>query len=415
MNFSFLKTEILAGITTFFTMAYIVIVNPMILQAAGMDHDAVFTATCLSAALGCFLMGILANYPIALAPSMSLNAYFSFYVVQQLHFSWQAALGIVLLSSLIFAALTITQLRQWLIYSMPNSLKMAIAAGIGLFLVVIAFKTLHIQWNPNTWINEKTLLCFTGVLTVFILDRLRIMGSILITMIIVTLVGAWFQPTHLDKIFSLPPSISSTFFQLKMPSMNIDSGIIILIFVFVTLFDNTGTLIGVLHESKLLPKNKSDGKAKRLSRALFADSLASLIGALLGTSTTGSYIESAAGVRAGGKTGLTAVIVGVLFLLLLFCAPLASIIPNYAAAIALIYVGFLMTKNLLGITWNEPSEFIPALICVSSIPLTFSIANGVAAGFVAYVLIKLIAGKKTELKKSLWLVAVICGAYLIAH
>jgi AGZA family xanthine/uracil permease-like MFS transporter len=413
MNLKFLRNEVIAGFTTFFTMAYIVILNPIILKAAGMDPQAVFVATCLCAAFGCFAMGILANYPIALAPAMSLNAYFSFYVVQQLHFSWQTALGLVFIAGILFAILTATQLRQWLIYTMPHSLKMAISAGIGLFLVAIALKTLGVHVAVATWFNKATGLCSLGILLVFLLDYYRVLGAILIGMLAVTLLGIFFNPIHVAHIVTLPPSISPTFLKLEIPSLiHLQSIIVILIFLFVALFDNTGTLIAVLHQAKLLPEQRSDRKSVRLGRALFADSLGSIAGSLCGTSTIGSYIESVAGVRAGGRTGVTTITVGILFLCALFFAPMAAIIPNYAAAVALIYVGGLMTQSLKTIAWRDITESIPALICVSAIPITFSIADGIAAGFISHVALKKFFGKKIEL--GMLLVALICIIYLLA-
>lgn len=411
-----LRTEILAGVTTFFTMAYIIVVNPMILSQAGMNYGAVFVATCLSAAYGSFAMGLLARYPIALAPAMSLNVYFTFYVVQKLHYSWQEALGFVFVAGVLFALLTFTQVRQWLIYTLPHSLKMAIAAGIGLFLVVIAFKSLGVTLSPQNGlpmglINSKIALCLSGVVLAFLLEKKHIIGSILISMVVMTLIGSHFHflPPH---IMAFPPSISPTLFELQMPSLLDPQSIaVILIFLFVTLFDNTGTLIAILHQAHLLPQNKHDVKATQLGKALFADSLASTFGSLLGTSSTGSYIESAAGVQAGGRTGVTAVVVGFLFLLALFFAPLAKAIPDYAAASALVFVGILMARNLRGVVWNDFTEYLPALICAAAIPVTFSIADGIAAGFISFVLLKLLTGKKNQLNISFGLLAMLCVVY----
>lgn len=411
-----LRTEILAGITTFFTMAYILVVNPVMLSSAGMDYNSVFVATCLSAAFGSLMMGLLANYPIALAPSMSLNAYFSFYVVQQLHIPWQAALGIVFLAGFLFALLTLTQLRQWLIYAMPQSLKMAIATGIGLFLIAIALKSLgmHLGHQTTHLANLKIWLCLLGVILVVILERFRILGAILLSMIVITLLGNLFGLVHMEGIIAAPPSIQPTLLQLQMPAFNqLQAIVVILIFLFVTLFDNTGTLIAILHQAKLLPKDRHDTKAKRLGKALFADSLAAMAGALFGTSSTGSYIESAAGVRAGGRTGITAIVVAILFLGALYFAPLAKTIPDYAAAMALIYVGMLMTRNLRAIHWRNWTESLPALLCVCLIPITFSIADGISAGFISYVLLKSLTGKRKELSLGIGLIAGLCAFYLV--
>ncbi len=414
----FFRNEFIAGLTTFFTMAYIIVVNPMILSNSGMDYGAVFVATCLSAAFGCFAMGLLANYPIALAPSMTLNAYFTFYVIQQLHYSWQAALGIVFFAGLLFAILSFTQLRQWLIYTIPHSIKMAIAAGIGLFLVAIALKSLGIHFGKGSSslliANAKIWLCVLGVFLAVLLDRFRVIGAILLAMLIITFIGYLLKMVHITNVIAMPPSISPTFLELAIPPLtDLQSYVVILIFLFVALFDNTGTLIAILHQADLLPKNRSDIKSHRLGRALFADSLASMVGALFGTSSTGSYIESAAGVSAGGRTGLTSIVVGLLFLLALFFAPLAKAIPDYAAATALIYVGILMSKNLTAIAWKDLTECVPALVCFCLIPITFSIADGVASGFISYVILKLVAGKRKELNLGIWVIAVLCCVYLI--
>lgn len=415
-NIKSLRNEVVAGLTTFFTMAYIIVVNPMILSGAGMDYNSVFVATCISAALGCFFMGLLANYPIALAPSMSLNAYFSFYVVQQLHVPWQAALGMVFFAGLLFAFLTFTRFRQWLIYAMPHSLQLAISAGIGLFLVAIALKGLGVNGKDHfaAFFNIKIWLCVFGVLLTVALERFRIIGAILLSMLAVTLLGTLFDLVHLTGIVAAPPSIAPTFLQLAMPEFsNLQSFIVILIFLFVALFDNTGTLIAILHQAKLLPKNQNDAQAKQLNRALFADSIAAMTGALAGTSSTGSYIESAAGVSSGGRTGLTAVVVGILFLSALFFAPLAKAIPDYATAVALIYVGILMTRSIKSIAWADLSESIPAMLCVCTIPLTFSIADGVSAGFISYVVLKTLRGHRKQVSFALWSISALCIFYLI--
>lgn len=405
-----IQTELLAGVTTFFTMAYIIVVNPLILSQAGMDYGAVFVATCLSAAFGSFLMGLVANYPIALAPAMSLNVYFTFYVVQKLQYSWQEALGFVLVAGILFAMLSLTRLRQWLIYTLPQSLKLAIASGIGLFLMVIALKSLGV---PSHWLTIKLGLALLGVLLAFWLERKHIVGSILISMIIITLLGKGihFLPEHW---IAMPPSLKPTLLQFQFPYLfDVQSITVILIFLFVTLFDNTGTLIAVLHQAHLLPSRREDIKSIRLGRALFADSVASISGSLLGTSSTGSYIESAAGVQAGGRTGITACVVGILFLLMLFLAPLAKAIPDYAAASALLFVGILMTRNLKHLLWHDFSEFMPALICVAAIPITFSIADGIATGLISYILLKMICGKRKQLSLSFIFLGIFCAFYFV--
>lgn len=409
----FYRNEIIAGFTTFFTMAYIIAVNPLMLSNAGMDYGSVFVATCVSAAFGCFAMGFLANYPIALAPSMSLNAYFSFYIIQQLHYSWEAALGIVCVAGILFALLSFTQLRQWLAYAMPHSIKMALVSGIGLFLIVVATKSLDVHLTQG-WASSKVWLCILGVLIVVALDRFKVIGAILLAMMIVTAVGYLLGLVHLNGIIAMPPSISPTLFKLVIPNLaDLQTWIVILILLFVALFDNTGTLIAILGQAKLLPKERKDVKSIRLGRALFADSVASSVGSILGTSPIGSYIESAAGVRAGGRTGLTAIVVGILFLCALFFAPLAKAIPDYATATALIYVGMLMTRNLKALQWDDISEWLPAMICVVLIPYSFSIADGISGGFISYVLLKCVRGKVKELDLGIWIIAGLCIAYLV--
>lgn len=408
-----IRNEIIAGFTTFFTMAYIIAVNPTMLSNAGMDYGSVFVATCLSAAFGCFAMGFLANYPIALAPSMSLNAYFSFYIIQHLHYSWESALGLVCIAGILFALLSFTQLRQWLAYAMPHSIKMAIVSGIGLFLIVVATKSLGLH-SANGWAHANVWLCLLGVLLVVLLERFRVVGSILLAMAAVTAIGSLFGLVHINGIVAIPPSISPTFLQLTLPNLaELQTWIVVLILLFVALFDNTGTLIAILNQAKLLPKNRKDAKSFRLGRALFADSLASIAGSLFGTSPTGSYIESAAGVGAGGRTGLTAIVVGILFLCALFFAPLAKAIPDYATATALIYVGMLMTKNLKMFHWHDVTEWLPALICTLLIPISFSIADGISGGFISYVALKCLRGKIKELDLGLWIITGLCIAYLI--
>lgn len=413
-NYS-LRNEIIAGITTFFTMAYIVIVNPMILSGAGMDYNAVFVATCVSAALGCFVMGLLANYPIALAPSMSLNAYFSFYVIHELHVPWQIALGMVFLAGLLFAFLTFTRFRQWLIYAMPHSLQLAISAGIGVFLIAIALKGLKISPADHfaNLLSLKAGLCLVGVLLTLILARFRVIGAILLSMLIVTGLGALYGLVHVSQLTAMPPSIEPTLFKLALPHFTqLQDLVVVLVFLFVALFDNTGTLIAVLHQAKLLPKNQHDTEAKRLNKALFADSVAAMAGAVAGTSSTGSYIESAAGVSSGGRTGLTAIVVGVLFLAALFFAPLAKAIPDYATAVALIYVGILMASSIKTINWRDLTESVPALLCILTIPVTFSIADGVCAGFISHVVLKTLRGRYKQVSFALWSISGLCLLYL---
>ena len=335
-----LSREVLAGVTTFLTMAYIVFVNPAILSDAGVDRDAAFVATCLAAAIGCLLMGLLANYPIALAPGMGLNAFFTYTVVGHLGHSWQTALGVVFLSGLIFLVLSVLPVREWIVNAIPRALKMAISAGIGMFLAIIALRNAGIVVDsPATLVQlgdlgtPSALLAALGFFAMVAMDRLRVPGAILISIITVTILSTFIGLNTYSGIVSAPPSLSPTFMQLDIAAA-FELGLISVVFafLFVDLFDTAGTLIGVAHRAGLLDEN---GRLPRLRSALLADSLATVAGAARGTSTTTSYIESAAGIRAGGRTGLTEVAVAVLFLGCLFFAPLAGSVPAYATAPAL--------------------------------------------------------------------------------
>ena len=407
------RTEVIAGITTFLTMAYIIFVNPDILSAAGMPKDSVFVATCLAAAFGSAMMGLVANYPLALAPGMGLNAYFAFSVVLGSNgaVTWQAALGAVFISGLIFLILSVLPVREWIINSIPQSLKMAIGAGIGLFLGIIALQAAGIVVDhPNTLVTlgnlhaPSTVLAVLGFFLMVALDRLRVPGAIIIAILATTAVGILFGVSEFNGVFSAPPSLAPTFLQMDLAAaLNLGLFAIVFTFLFVDFFDNTGTLIGVAHRAGLIGP---DGRIPRLGRALISDSSAAMVGAALGTSTTTSYIESAAGVKAGGRTGLTAVVVAALFLAALFLAPLASTIPPYATAPALLFVACLMTRGLAEIEWEDASEFVPAVVTALAMPLTYSIAHGIAFGFVTYVAIKVLSGRFRELNVALVVLAV---------
>lgn len=396
------KIECLAGLSTFLTMSYILFVNPSLLAQTGMDHGAVFVATCLTAAFGSLLMGLLANYPIALAPGMALNTYFTYGVVLGAGYSWQVALGAVFISALLFSIISILPIRQYIVKAIPKSLKVAIVAGIGLFLGVIGFKNAGlITSNEATLVMRgdlhhlKVLLAVLGFFMIVAFDSLKILGGMIISMLTVTVLGIFLGMTEWHGVFALPPDLSATFMQMDVKSA-LAPGLwmIIVAFLFVELFDNTGTLIGVADRAQLIDK---DGKLPRVNRALIADSTSALLGAVLGTSTTTSYLESIVGVKVGGRTGLTAVVVGILFLLALFLAPLASSIPPYATAPALIYVACMMTKAVTDINWDDVTEYAPAMVTVIAMPLTFSIAEGMGFGFISYVAIKLISGRAREL------------------
>lgn len=405
------RTEILAGFTTFLTMAYIIFVNPQILSATGMDTGALFVATCLAAAFGSAMMAFVANYPIALAPGMGLNAYFTYSVVLGMHYTWQVALGAVFISGIIFLVLSLLPVREYIVNSVPRSLKMAIPAGIGLFLGFIGLQGAGIVVDhPATLVTlgdlkqPSTILAILGFFLIVGLDALKVKGHVIIGILAVTAAGIAMGLSPFHGFFSVPPSIAPTFLQLDIGgALNIGLVTIVFAFLFVDLFDNTGTLIAVANQAGLM-----DGKGRlpRIGKALICDSSAAVVGSLLGTSTTTSYIESASGVRAGGRTGLTALIVALLFLAALFLSPLAGSIPAYATAPALVYVALLMVQSLLHIDWDDITEAAPALIAALIMPLTFSIADGIALGFVAYAAIKIIAGRFRDLNAAMILLAI---------
>jgi AGZA family xanthine/uracil permease-like MFS transporter len=407
-----LKTEVIAGFTTFLTMAYIIFVNPSMLSATDMDPGAVFVATCLAAAIGCFIMGFYANYPVALAPGMGLNAFFSYVVVLDMGYTWQVALGAVFLSGVCFTLLSLFKIREWIINSIPLPMRKGIAAGIGLFLALIALKNAGIVIdNPATLVSLGDLtqlpaaLASLGFFLIIALAHYRVKGGVMIAILTVTAIGIILGDVQYAGMVSMPPSIAPTFMQMDIAgAFNVGMISVIFAFLFVDLFDTSGTLIAVADKAKLLDKN---GNLPRLNRALLADSGASIAGSMLGTSTTTSYIESVAGVAEGGRTGLTAVVVGLLFLLALFFAPLAGMVPAYATAGALLYVAVLMVGGLKEINWDDITEAAPVVIIAIMMPLTFSIANGIAIGFITYAAIKVMSGKAKELSASVWFLAVL--------
>ena len=409
---SSIRTEVLAGLSTFLTMAYIVFVNPDILAAAGMPREAVFVATCLAAAIGCLVMGLYANYPIALAPGMGLNAYFAFVVVGTLGYSWQAALGAVFLSGCLFVLVSLFRLREWVVNAIPRSLKFGISAGIGLFLALIGFKNAGlIGPNPATLLTigdltqPAPLLALAGLLLIVALEARKVSGGVVLGILAITLAAVAFGLSPFRGVYAWPPSLAPTLLQLDLVGA-LDAGLlaVVLTFFLVELFDATGTLVGVAHRAGLLD---AEGKLPRLKRALLADSSAIVAGAALGTSSTTAYIESAAGTAVGGRTGLTAVVVALLFLLALFFAPLACTVPAYATAPALIYVAILMARALAELDWNDLTEAAPAVLCALAMPFTFSIAHGIAFGFVAYAGIKLLAGRARDAGPAVWMIAAV--------
>ncbi len=406
-----IRTELIAGLTTFLTMSYIIFVNPDILSTTGMDRDAIFVATCLAAALGSIIMALVANWPIGMAPGMGLNAFFAFTVVAALGFTWQQALGAVFISGLIFLFLTVTGIRSWLIQGIPHSLRSAIATGIGLFLGIIALKNAGIVVdNPATLVGLGSLkatgplLAILGFFVIAVLDALRVRGAILIGILVVTVLSWITGVSQFQGIVSMPPSMAPTFLQLDLIGA-LHGGLIhvVLVFVLVEVFDATGTLIGVAKRANLI----QEGKPSRLGRALLADSTAIVAGSLMGTSSTTAYVESASGVQAGGRTGLTALVVAILFLASLFISPLAGSVPTYATAPALLYVAGLMMRELTEVDWEDLTEAAPAALTALAMPFTYSIANGLAFGFISYVVLKACTGKWRAIHPATLIVAVL--------
>jgi AGZA family xanthine/uracil permease-like MFS transporter len=409
------RTEILAGLTTFITMAYIIFVNPAILSETGMPLAAVTAATCLCAAFGSILMGALANYPLALAPGMGLNAYFTYTVVKGMGVPWQTALGAVFLSGVIFLALTFSGIRQRLVAAIPHQLHAAVGGGIGLFIAFIGFRNAGIIVpNAATTVtlgnlhSPPTILAIFGLLLIAILQVLRIRASMLIGVLTTTLLGVIFHQVHWQPAPYNLSAIKATAFHLDIPAaLRIGGFEIIFVFLFVDLFDNIGTLVAVTQRAGLI---SPDHTIPRLNRIFFADAASTVLGSLTGTSTVTSYIESSAGVAAGGRTGVTAVVTGILFFLALFIAPLVGAIPSFATAPALILVGSLMATGLAHIEWEDPQFAIPAFLTVATIPLTWSIADGLSFGLTSYALIQILTGRA---KRKDWMLYMLAALFLL--
>jgi AGZA family xanthine/uracil permease-like MFS transporter len=408
-NGTTVRTELVAGLTTFLTMAYIVFVNPTILSAAGMPKESVFVATCLASALGSAVMALYANYPIAMAPGMGLNAYFAFAVVLGMGIPWQSALGAVFVSGCLFVLVTLLGLRRMIVDGIPHSLRTAITVGIGLFLALIALKSAGIVVGSEPTLvkagdlhKPEAILAILGFLLIVTLDRLRVRGAILIGIIAVTVLSFFFAGNKFVGLFSAPPSIDPTLFKLDiLGALKVGILNVVLVFFLVELFDATGTLMGVASRAGLLV----EGKMERLDKALLADSAAIVVGATLGTSSTTAYIESASGVQEGGRTGLTTLTVALLFLACLFIAPLAGVVPAYATAPALLFVACLMLRDLADIEWGDSTESIPAAITALAMPFTYSIAEGIAFGFITYAILKLTTGRARQVKPVIWVIA----------
>lgn len=407
------RTEIIAGLTVFLSMAYIIFVNPSILGDAGMPKQSVFVATCLIAAFGTTVMALYANYPIALAPGMGLNAYFAYVVVLAMGYTWQQALGAVLVSGILFLATTVFGLRQLIVRGIPQCLRVAITTGIGLFLALVALKSAGIVApDKATYVtlgnlHQASVVLFTlGFILVVALDRLGFKGGIIISILVVTALSFFFAGNQFNGIFDLPPSIEPTFMKLDLTgALSHGIGSVILVFFLVELFDATGTMLGVAKRAGLLEEKA--GGMKRLNKALLADSSAIFVGAFLGTSSTTAYIESAAGVQAGGRTGLSALTVAVMFLAALFIAPLAGSVPAYATAPALFFVGCLMMREISEINWDETTDVIPAVVTALAMPYTYSIANGLAFGFITYAVLKGLTGRAKEVHWMIWIIAAV--------
>ncbi len=414
-NNTTVKTEIIAGVTTFMTMAYIIFVNPSILSKTGMDFGAVMVATIIGSALATLVMGLWVNYPFALAPGMGLNAYFTYSVVMGMGYKWQVALGAVFISGTLFLILTFLKIRQLIVEAIPDVLKTSTAAGIGLFIAFIGLQNARlVVGDPATLVtlgNFRTadaLLTILGVIIIAVLMKLKVRGAILFGIIFNWLIGLALGLVDYQGIVSLPPNPAPTFLKLDIAgAVNTGLFTIIFAFFFVDLFDSTGTLVGVAEQAGYI---KPDGTFPRVDRALTTDAAGTMAGALMGTSTVTAYIESAAGVAEGGKTGLTAVTVAFLFLVSLFLSPLAKSIPEFATAPALIIVGSLMMKQFIKINWEDMSEVMPAFAVMLFMPLTYSIANGISIGFILYPLIKGLSGRYREVH---WLSWFLCALFII--
>jgi AGZA family xanthine/uracil permease-like MFS transporter len=405
------RTEFIAGITTFLTMVYIVFVNPIILGKAGMDQGAVFVATCVAAAVSTLVMALYANYPIALAPGMGINAFFAFTVVLTYKYTWQQALAAVFCSGVLFFLISVFRIRQYVIDSIPQNLKLAVSAGVGLFLGIIALEEAKVVVDhPATLVtlgdlrNPEAALMLLGFVLIAALNFRRVLGGTLIGILVATVIGLPFGLAKFTGVVSMPPSIAPTLLQLDFSRFwELTFLIVVFSILFIDVFDNAGTLIGVTHRTGLM----KNGKLARMKQALISDSFAAMFGAVIGTSTTTSYIESAAGVSAGGRTGLTAAFVGLFFLLALFFAPLAGMVPAYASAAALLYVACVMARGLAEIDWEDITEYAPAVVTAITMPLTYSIATGIGLGFITYALCKIISGKAREASPAVMVLAVL--------
>ncbi|EFM0397807.1 NCS2 family permease [Escherichia coli] len=406
------RTEVIAGFTTFLTMVYIVFVNPQILGVAGMDTSAVFVTTCLIAAFGSIMMGLFANLPVALAPAMGLNAFFAFVVVQAMGLPWQVGMGAIFWGAIGLLLLTIFRVRYWMIANIPVSLRVGITSGIGLFIGMMGLKNAGvIVANPETLVSignltsHSVLLGILGFFIIAILASRNIHAAVLVSIVVTTLLGWMLGDVHYNGIVSAPPSVTTVVGHVDLAgSFNLGLAGVIFSFMLVNLFDSSGTLIGVTDKAGLADEK---GKFPRMKQALYVDSISSVTGSFIGTSSVTAYIESSSGVSVGGRTGLTAVVVGLLFLLVIFLSPLAGMVPGYAAAGALIYVGVLMTSSLARVNWQDLTESVPAFITAVMMPFSFSITEGIALGFISYCVMKIGTGRLRDLSPCVIIVALL--------
>ncbi|MBB5212389.1 solute carrier family 23 protein [Microbulbifer hydrolyticus] len=406
------RQELMAGLTTFVTMAYVVFVTPNMLANTGMDHGAVFVATCIGSAVACFLMGFYANWPVGLAPGIGLTAFFAYSVVGEMGYRWQVALGAVLIAGVLFVLMSLSRVRAWIMESIPLCLRYSMGAGVGLFLGLIGLKSAGIVVPSEATLlalgsfrePPKLLaaLCFLMIAT---LSFWRVFGAILISILVVTGIGWALGLVDYQGLVSSPPSLAPTWMAMDIRgALDLSMVSVILAFLFINIFDTAGTLMGVAHRAGLI---EPDGSIEKLPRALKADSTSSVLGAFVGSPPVTSFVESAAGVAAGGRTGLTAVTVGALFLLCVFFSPLAGMIPAYATAGALIYVAMLMMGGMAQIRWDDLTDAIPAVVTMIMMPLTFSIANGIALGFLTYTALKLCTGQHRQVSLSLYILSAV--------
>ena len=413
-----IQTEIVAGITTFITMAYIIFVNPQMMAQTGMDHGAIFVGTCLAAAVACLFMGLFANWPVGLAPGMGLNAFFTYTVVGEMGYAWETALGAVFIAGVLFFIMSITPLRRWMLDSIPLNLRVAMGAGVGLFIGFIGLKNGGIIISDGAtflslgdFTNSSTLLAGLGFLLIAILSIRKIPGAIIIGILTVTFLSIILNLVEFDGIFALPPDVTPVFLELDIfGALDIAMISVIVSFLFVNLFDTAGTLFGVASRANFLDET---GNIRNMDKALKADSSSSIFGSFFGCAPVTSYVESSAGIETGGRTGLTAVVVGILFLLATFLSPFAAAVPAYATSGALIYVAILMLSGMEKLNWDDQSELLPALVMVVMIPLTFSIANGIALGFLAYVSIKVFIGKFSNISSGAWFLTLVFVAKFV--